>query len=119
MPFKDDFWTTSVQPGNPYGADTMEPNSVLEALVRTLACAHLATGRLRRVDSRVCTACLPQVATLSTGPVGPSDSIGHFDVDLIMRTCRDQGMLLKPDKVRVSLAHGRGCGVLRASLLLV
>lgn len=39
-----------------------------------------------------------QVATLSTGPVGPSDSLGHMNHDLVMRTCAADGLILKPDK---------------------
>jgi len=38
------------------------------------------------------------VASLSGGPVGPSDSIGGSDPELIMRTCRSDGLLLRPDR---------------------
>jgi hypothetical protein len=38
------------------------------------------------------------VAVLSGGPVGPSDSIGGSDASLIMRSCRSDGLLLKPDR---------------------
>jgi hypothetical protein len=38
------------------------------------------------------------VACLSGGPVGPSDRIGGSDRALIMRTCRKDGVLLKPDR---------------------
>ncbi|HUT52951.1 MAG TPA: hypothetical protein VM658_06140 [bacterium] len=38
------------------------------------------------------------IASLSGGPVGPSDRIGYSDRELIMRTCRDDGVLLKPDR---------------------
>ncbi|MBN2150177.1 MAG: hypothetical protein JW839_01900 [Candidatus Lokiarchaeota archaeon] len=37
-------------------------------------------------------------AALSGGPVAPSDKIGNEDVGLIMKTCRSDGLLLKPDK---------------------
>ncbi len=37
-------------------------------------------------------------AALSGGPVAPSDKIGDENVDLIMKTCRSDGLLLKPDK---------------------
>ena len=48
-PFKDTFWTSSVEPGAPYPPyNVTEPAPVLEALV----------------------------STLSTGPVGASDRIG-------------------------------------------
>lgn len=49
-PFKDTFWTTSHQPGNPYGLK-YEPYPNLQAAI----------------------------ATLSTGPVGPSDAVGESD----------------------------------------
>lgn len=48
-PFKDTFWTTTEQPGSPYGSE-QEPYPTLQAAV----------------------------ATLSTGPVGPSDAVGMF-----------------------------------------
>ena len=38
------------------------------------------------------------VACLSGGPVGPSDRIGGSDRALIMKTCRKDGVLLKPDR---------------------
>jgi hypothetical protein len=68
-PFKDDFWTTPNQPGCKF-ASCVEPNPVLETLV----------------------------AALTTGPVGPSDSIGNLNVELIMKTCTKDGLLLKADK---------------------
>lgn len=30
-------------------------------------------------------------AALTAGPVGPSDSIGHIDRDLVMHTAREDG----------------------------
>jgi hypothetical protein len=75
FPFKDDFWTTSKpQPGCKFSS-CVEPNPVLETLV----------------------------AALSTGPVGPSDSIGNLDVELIMHTCTKSGLLLKADKPATAL----------------
>lgn len=38
------------------------------------------------------------ISTLSAGMVGPSDKIGGSDVDLLLRTCRADGLLLKPDR---------------------
>jgi hypothetical protein len=69
-PFKDDFWTTTDQPGSPYKDKPTEPNVILETIV----------------------------SSLSAGPVGPSDAVGKENVDLIMRTCRADGLLLKPDR---------------------
>jgi len=72
VPFKDDFWSSgNVQAGcNKNYAKCQEPNPVLETLV----------------------------AALSTGPVGPSDSVGNLNYSLIMRTCTQNGLLLKADK---------------------
>ncbi|KAJ8299893.1 hypothetical protein KUTeg_021412 [Tegillarca granosa] len=57
VPYKDTFWTTTNQPGNPKYPTITEPYPSLEALV----------------------------ATLSTGPVGPGDKINSTDVDMLMR----------------------------------
>ncbi|KAL3880433.1 hypothetical protein ACJMK2_032671 [Sinanodonta woodiana] len=67
-PFKDTFWTTTNQTGNKYGKS--EPNVVLQSAV----------------------------ATLSTGPVGPSDKISATDPDLLMRCCNQDGLILKPSR---------------------
>ncbi len=69
-PFKDTFWTTANEPGSPYGAKTREPNTQLETLV----------------------------SALSAGPIGPGDKLGLTNVALLMKTCRHDGLLLKPDK---------------------
>jgi len=37
------------------------------------------------------------ISVLSAGLVGPGDKIGAEDADLLMRTCRKDGVLLKPD----------------------
>ncbi|XP_050411208.2 uncharacterized protein LOC126825587 [Patella vulgata] len=72
-PFKDNFWTTTYQPKNNYNLN--EPNPGLIAAV----------------------------ATLSTGPVGPSDKIGFSDVELIMRSCDADGLILKPNKPAMAI----------------
>jgi len=74
-PFKDTFWTTSIQVGNRY--DSYEPAPALEAVV----------------------------ATLSTGPVGPSDAIGNTDVDLLSRSHTKEGLILKPSKALTSIDY--------------
>ena len=38
------------------------------------------------------------ISALSAGMVGPGDQIGTFDAELIKRTCRADGLLLKPDR---------------------
>ncbi|MBI3782916.1 MAG: hypothetical protein HY270_05900 [Deltaproteobacteria bacterium] len=37
------------------------------------------------------------LAALSAGPVGIGDQIGHSNRDLILRCCREDGVLIKPD----------------------
>jgi hypothetical protein len=69
-PFKDVFWSTSLQPGANY---TPTPKEVLPK---------------REVV----------IATLSTGPVSVGDGINYTDVDLIMRCCRPDGLILKSDR---------------------
>lgn len=51
------------------------------------------------------------LAALSAGPVGIGDAIGRADRDLVMRTCRADGLLVKPDAPlaaidRCFLQHG-------------
>ena len=38
------------------------------------------------------------IATLSTGPVAPSDAIDKFNISLIMRCCNMDGLILKPSR---------------------
>ncbi|XP_071115644.1 uncharacterized protein [Haliotis cracherodii] len=68
-PFKDNFWTTTVQPRGLH-TDRTEPYPELNALV----------------------------ATLSTGPVGPSDMIGKFNKTIIMKSVNSEGLILKPSR---------------------
>ncbi|KAK7471361.1 hypothetical protein BaRGS_00035999 [Batillaria attramentaria] len=67
-PFKDNFWTTEVQPGNRYKLNETHPE--LQAAV----------------------------AVLSTGPVAPSDMIGRTNVSMLMQCCRADGLVLRPAK---------------------
>jgi hypothetical protein len=69
-PFKDVFWSTSFQPGSPYGIGAHEVLPEREILI----------------------------ATLSTGPVGPGDGINYTNVERIMKCCRKDGLILKPDR---------------------
>ncbi|XP_046561028.1 uncharacterized protein LOC124270049 [Haliotis rubra] len=68
-PFKDNFWTTTIQPRGKHSNRT-EPYPELNAVV----------------------------ATLSTGPVGPSDMIGKFNKTIIMRSVNSDGLILKPSR---------------------
>ena len=55
---------------------------------------------MRRKSTTICASlCPPQaaVATLSKGPVCPSDAIGHVDTALILRSATADGTLLQPD----------------------
>ena len=38
------------------------------------------------------------LSSLSGGVIGPSDKIGYINKDLLMKTCRSDGILLKPDR---------------------
>ncbi|KAK3085506.1 hypothetical protein FSP39_004325 [Pinctada imbricata] len=66
-PFKDTFWTTKTQPGNPRYGVSDEPNHRLEIAV----------------------------ATLSAGPIGPGDKVNHTDVEFLKRCCDTDGTILK------------------------
>jgi hypothetical protein len=69
-PFKDVFWSTSLQPGANY---TPTPTEVLPA---------------REI----------LMATLSTGLVAPGDAIKYTNVESIMKCCREDGLIFKPDR---------------------
>ena len=73
-PSKDDFWTTEYQPGSIYRGGH-EPDPQLQSLV----------------------------ATLATGQVTPSDGIGYFSSEVIMRSVRADGLILKPDRPALHL----------------
>ncbi|MFX0137877.1 MAG: hypothetical protein ACFFDN_29820, partial [Candidatus Hodarchaeota archaeon] len=38
------------------------------------------------------------MCNLSAGVVGPGDPVGHLNRELLMKTCREDGLLLKPDR---------------------
>lgn len=44
------------------------------------------------------------LAALSAGPVGLGDALGRTDRDLVFRTCREDGVLVKPDVPIAALA---------------
>ncbi|CAF1203745.1 unnamed protein product [Rotaria sordida] len=69
-PFKDVFWSTSNEPGSSYKPSAMEPLPDREIVL----------------------------ATLSTGPVSPGDAINYTNIERIMRCCRKDGLILKPDR---------------------
>jgi len=69
-PSKDGFWSTKTQLNNPYGLEMVETYPAMQSLV----------------------------ATMSTGPVQLGDGIGFADVELISRSCRDDGLLLQPNE---------------------
>ena len=69
-PFKDVLWSTEAQSGSPYGPSATESFPDRAILI----------------------------STLSTGPVGPGDAINYTNVERIMRCCREDGLILKPDR---------------------
>jgi hypothetical protein len=69
-PFKDVLWSTSMQPGSPYGSSAIEVLPDRQILA----------------------------ATLSTGPVAVGDGINFTNVERIMKCCRQDGLILKPDR---------------------
>ncbi|KAK6196067.1 hypothetical protein SNE40_001362 [Patella caerulea] len=69
-PFKDNFWSSADQPGNPKYPDLKETHAELQAAV----------------------------ATLSTGPVGPGDMINKTNATLVMQCCRYDGMILQTSR---------------------
>jgi hypothetical protein len=75
LPFKDSFWSTSKQPGSSNGENAAEPAPDMQAAI----------------------------STFSTGPVTPSDGIGYSNVELINRSIRQDGLILKPNRPAVSL----------------
>lgn len=66
-PSKDNAWTKSVQPNN-RSRNTTEPYLEFQTMI----------------------------LAMSTGPVSFSDKIGHSNTTLILRTCRQDGVLLQP-----------------------
>jgi len=72
-PNKDNFWSTSVQPGNYY--KRIEPRPEIPLIT----------------------------ALLSMGPVGISDKIGYTNDTLIKRSMNSNGLLLKPSKPITSI----------------
>ena len=73
LPFKDDFWSESVEPGNTWGSKEADPE------LQTL------------------------VSALSGGPVGPSDALHQINVSRVMQTCTQDGTLLKPSAPAMQL----------------
>jgi hypothetical protein len=69
-PFKDTFWSISDEPGSSYKPSAMEPLPVREIVL----------------------------AVLSTGPVGPGDGVNFTNYERIMKCCRQDGLILKPDR---------------------
>ena len=68
-PFKDVFWSTSIQRNNPYGeliSELLPDRAIL-------------------------------ISTLSTGPVASGDGINYTNIERIMKCCRQDGLILKPD----------------------
>lgn len=76
-PSKDGFWSTTNQPGNPYGDERHEPYPRLQAAV----------------------------TTLSAGPIAIGDAIEYSDATLIMKSCRKVRLTISPCLDTVSAVH--------------
>eukprot|EP00755_Sulcionema_specki_P005652 Sspe_Gene.33353::Locus_16286_Transcript_1_1_Confidence_1.000_Length_2525::g.33353::m.33353 len=68
-PFKDNYWTSSFEPGGSCG-NTTEPGVVLHSAI----------------------------SSFSAGPVTPSDGIAYANKSLIMMSATSEGRLLQPDR---------------------
>ena len=80
-PSKDNWWSTAEQP---------KPRDLTKANPTALPPCD---GGGRNVTRNFLHAL---VATLSTGPVGFSDALGYTNASLVLSTCRNDGLLLKP-----------------------
>jgi hypothetical protein len=59
------------------------------------------------------------LAALSSGPVGIGDRVGRSDRGLVLRTCREDGVVLRPDVPLAALERAyRGHAVLEPNLLV-
>lgn len=74
-PFKDVLWTASTQPGSPYSSNASEVLPDRQILI----------------------------STLSTGPVAVGDGINLTNIERIMRCCRQDGLILKPDRALTAI----------------
>ena len=74
-PSKDNYWSTTTQPGNKWGDNSTEMHPRLQSAV----------------------------LTLTKGPVCPSDKIGLSDRVLIMRSAMEDGTLLQPGRPATQL----------------
>jgi len=57
----------------------------------------LSHGKTENSDGEPYAEVESMLAALSSGPVGIGDEIGRTDRELVMRTCREDGVLIKPD----------------------
>ena len=102
-PFKDNYWSTALQPGSSCGKNASE-----------------ITPSLHNAAS-----------TFSAGPVTPGDGVGFSDVAQILRACDSAGLLLHPSRPMTTLdsqiagdvfgsaAPGRPRGLVQATYSLV
>ena len=110
IPFKDNFWTTSVQCVNPY----CQPNHHAQP-ISSLASHCRSDGELTM--NCVCLCCVTDgqnctepnlylegfVASMSAGAVAPGDGVGMANASLIFRSIRTDGLLLKPTRPMASI----------------
>ena len=73
-PFKDNYWSTTQQPGSSCG-NSLEISPALQEAI----------------------------SVFSAGPVSPGDGVGFSDVALIMRACTTGGRLLQPSRAATAI----------------
>lgn len=98
---QDNFWSNTLEPGSSQKS-TLEPDvwrhaavSILSTVLQRQQC-HLHHHSPTRAHSPKTASTPFQVLIMHfKGPVTPSDGIGYANKELIMRTCRADGLLLK------------------------
>ena len=86
-PFKDVFWSRAYQEGSPYENTTLFPSMYKK-------CRQNPEGVHKQPNVQIDAL----VSAFSTGPVGIGDGLGHTDANLVLSTCRADGVLLHPSK---------------------
>jgi hypothetical protein len=106
-PFKDNFYSTSVQPGGSVG------NNVETSPALQVRGAPRQAGRHAATFCTTSPSLLPPppsalrvqaaISLYSAGPVTPGDGVGYADAALILRTCNTDGLLLSPSRAATAI----------------
>ena len=97
LPFKDDFWSESVEPGNTWKSTEADPE--LQTLVSSLMAGQVAPSPPPPYLRYLPTLKFQRTTTdglIPDRPVGPADAINETNVTRVLQTCRKDGVLLKP-----------------------